>query len=140
MAKKAVTFLSGWSRYNVGETAAFEEAQADNLIALKKAKLAKNQPQEVSAPLAVDLDDRQAEAFKVARAQIASAARDVADRESALDVREADLDAREAALTEREKGAGIGDDSGKAESEAVEKGADDGKPGEKAAGLPKQGR
>lgn len=154
MAKKAITFLSGWSRYNAGETAAFEAKQADDLINRGIAKLATTQPKPDTVTVSLHIDPRETEAFKEASAEIVRAAQKAQDREAALDRREADLaaratalDEREAALADREKAleALAAVEREKPDETATDKSAEAAQEKQpesaaKSAGLPKQGR
>lgn len=154
MAKKAITFLAGWSRYNAGETAAFEAKQADDLINQGIAKLAPTQPTPDIMTVSLGIDPRETEAFKEASAEIVRAAQEVRDGEAALGRREADLaaratalDEREAALADREKAL---EASAPVEREKPDDTANDKdagatqerqpEPAAKSTGLPKQGR
>lgn len=138
MAKKAVTFVTGWSRYNPGETAAFDQAQADDLIKQKKAVLASDQPKAEDQTLTVNFDFRETAAFKEASAEIERAATELAERSSELDRREAGLAERENALAVREHAAETGE--GKGEGAADKPVDDKANPAAKPSGLPKQGR
>lgn len=160
MAKKAITFLSGWSRYNAGETAAFEAKQADNLINQGIAKLATTQPKPDAVTVSLGIDPRETEAFKEAMAEIARVGQEVQDRDAALDQREADLVARATALDEREADLAareavlVDREKAAAEQLAASEKPDDTatdrdagaaqekqpEPVAKSAGLPKQGR
>lgn len=133
MAKKAIKFQRGWSRYNAGETAAFDAAQADDLIKQGIAVLAKVQPKEDVVTVSLNIDPRDTDAFKEATAEIARAAQEVQDRAAELDKREASLADREALLAAAAL-AGEGD----APERSAE--ADQGKAVAKPAALPKQGR
>lgn len=138
MAKKAVTFVTGWSRYNPGETAAFDLAQADGLIKQKKAVVAADQPKTEDQTLTINFDFRDTAAFKEASAEIERAATELAERSNELDRREAGLDERENALVERERAAETEVSEGEG---AAGKPADDkANPAAKPSGLPKQGR
>lgn len=160
MAKKAITFQSGWSRYNAGETAAFEARQADDLVKQGIAVLATTQPKPDTITVSLGIDPRETEAFKEAIAEIARAGREVQDRAASLDQREADLvaraaaldgreaelAAREAALVDREKAAAVPPAEGEKPAGAeTDKPADQdaekqSEPAAKSTGLPKQGR
>lgn len=154
MAKKAITFVTAWSRYNAGETAAFDPDQADDLIAKKKAVLAKDQPKSVVKEVSISLNVRDNPEVNAVMAQIEAQASGLAQLSEDLDARQADLDARaasldamaadlaarEAALSEREarrvveKGDDAsGTDAGAAPEDTQEAPA-------KAPALPKQGR
>ena len=138
MAKKAIKFQRGWSRYNAGETAAFDAAQADDLIKQGIAVLAKVQPKEEVVTVSLNIDPRETDAFKEATAEIARAAQEVQDRAAELDKREASLADREAQLAAAEKAVDALDGEGDAPQRSAE--ADQGKAVAKPAGLPKQGR
>lgn len=138
MAKKAVTFVTGWSRYNPGETAAFDQAQADDLIKQKKAVLAADQPVAAGQVDAAAVDFRDTAAFKEASAKIERAATELAERSNELDRREAGLAEREDAIVKRERAAETDVSEGEV---SADKPADDkANPAAKPSGLPKQGR
>lgn len=143
MAKKAVTFVTGWSRYNPGETAAFDQAQADDLIKQKKAVLAADQPVAAGQVDAEAVDFRDTAAFKEASAEIERAATEraateLAERSNELDRREAWLAEREDAIVKRERAAETDVSEGEV---SADKPADDkANPAAKPSGLPKQGR
>lgn len=138
MAKKAVTFVTGWSRYNPGDTAAFEQVQADDLIRQKKAVVAADQPRAAGQVDGAAVDLRDTAAFKEASAEIERAATELAERSSELDRREAGLAERENALAVREHAAETGE--GKGEGAADKPVDDKANPAAKPSGLPKQGR
>lgn len=139
MAKKAITFLAGWSRYNAGETAAFDEDQADALIKGRKAILAKKQPPEAGdqVTLALKVDVRETDDYKDAMAEIMEQAEGLAKLSAELDERAAALDDREAKLAAAAEKAAAGAAPVADDKPAAKSPAD---AADKPAGLPKQGR
>ncbi|MEQ3679219.1 hypothetical protein [Pseudophaeobacter sp.] len=122
MARHIVKFLAGYSRYNKGETAAFDEEKAKQLCAGKSpvaemvgpVKETSSLSQSVAAVIGsmstedIDLLDREREELTLAGKNIADQLASLDRREqelaagvSGLEDRERDLAARELALTER---------------------------------------
>lgn len=111
MTRIIVKFLAGYSRYNKGETAAFDEEKAKQLCAGEPPIAQVVGP--VKQPTAmtsadIDLLDREREELTLAGKNIADQLASVDRREqelaagvSGLEDRERDLAARELALTER---------------------------------------
>ncbi|MFN3312929.1 MAG: hypothetical protein ACK46Q_05635 [Hyphomonas sp.] len=104
MAKTAVTFLRGWSRYNTGDVAAFESDQAKGLTDAGIAALAPPKKSTKAAPemLSINLDLRDSPAFKDVQDEIRRTVARLADQEAALEARAASLDDRAAELAGRE--------------------------------------
>jgi hypothetical protein len=112
MTRIIVKFLAGYSRYNKGETAAFDEEKAKQLCAGKPpiAEMVGRVKQPTAMTSAdIDLLDREREELTLAGKNIAVQLASVDRREqelaagvSGLEDREWDLAARELALTERE--------------------------------------
>lgn len=152
MAKKAITFKTAWSRYNAGETAAFDAKQADDLIANKKAVLAKDQPKSEIIHIDLSVNVRDSAEFKEIEADFERRANGLAQLSEDLDARQVDLDARaaeldakaadlaarEAGLAEREASAAPSKADEAPAPDAVAKAAPEA--AGKAPALPKQGR
>lgn len=137
---KAVKFRKSWNKYNAGETAGFEDDQAEALVKAGIAALVgpvSSLPDTAVVQAMADVQ-RVAQREQVRLAQIAV---EQDGRAEALARQEADLAAREAALAARlaELQAAM-----PAEPEAEDTGADGGEDApeeaEDAGGLPKQGR
>ncbi|WP_406735886.1 hypothetical protein [Thioclava sp. GXIMD4215] len=131
MAKVAVTFLRGWSRYNANETAGFDADQAQELVDAGIAKWAPAKAKTGAGLVATSAAD--ADAYK-------KAMKAVEDEAKRLEAVSADLEAREAALIAREEALASGtvtDADGVVKEVAADEKtvADDG-----AASLPKQGK
>lgn len=132
---KSVKFCKGWNKYNAGETAGFEDDQADALVKAGIAALVGA----VSAAADTAVVQAMADVQRVAQREhlrLAQIATEQDGRAEALERQAADLAAREAALAERlAEGAGAGGDpAGDAAAPDIEKAEED------ASGLPKQGR
>lgn len=137
---KVVRFRKSWNKYNAGETAGFEDDQAEALVKAGIAALVgpvSPLPDTAVVQAMADVQ-RVAQREQVRLAQIAV---EQDGRAEALARQEADLAAREAALAARfaELQAAM-----PAEPEAEDTGADGGEDApegaEDAGGLPKQGR
>lgn len=98
MTRVLVQFLTGYSRYNKGETAGFEKAKAEQLCS-GKAPVARlvGPVKRASAQAATDVDLLERDGQELAQANA-----NLADQLVDLDQRERNLAVREAALTERE--------------------------------------
>lgn len=114
MARKLVEFTQGYSRYNKGETAAFDADFAKKLTE-GKGKVGKMigdvaEPVEGNISMPAAANAKQAQTMiDNAKAELQAGATDLSERESALhdsqielNIREADLVEREADLTSRE--------------------------------------
>lgn len=114
MARKLVEFTQGYSRYNKGETAAFDAGFAKKLTE-GKGKVGKMigdvaEPVEGNISMPAGANAKQAQTMiDNAKAELQAGATDLSKRESALhdsqielNIREADLVEREADLTSRE--------------------------------------
>lgn len=137
---KVVKFRKSWNKYNAGETAGFEDDQAEALVKAGIAALVGP----VSALPDTAVVQAMADVQRVAQREqvrLAQIAVEQDGRAEALARQEADLAAREAALAARfaELQAAM-----PAEPEAEDTGADGGEDApeeaEDAGGLPKQGR
>lgn len=145
MTRVLVKFLTGYSRYNKGETAGFDKAKAEQLCSGKAPVARLVGPVKQAAVVTsedIDLLDRERQELALAGLNMADQLASVERRErdlaiglSGLDTREQDLVAREAALIERELQAAL--DAG---GEQIEQVDSDPGPKEKAPGAPpKQG-
>lgn len=143
MAKVLVKFRTGYSRYNKGETAAFEAAKAEQLCAGENPVAQVVGPVKEAAVLASDDIDL----LELEREEITQAGQNLADQLAEVEARERGLEAREAALTEREKAIETAANSGAAKEPAAKSESQPAAPVEdvseakdKAAGAPpKQG-
>lgn len=115
MARKLVKFLKGYSRYNKGETAGFDEAKAKALEADKVAVIVGDVKEPVVAGMpalafkgdgAATVAEREAAETRMAEMARALSDRDneLSEKEAALAAKEAELNAREGALTASDKG------------------------------------
>lgn len=103
MAKVALKFTRGWSRYNAGETAAFDEDQANELIKAGLAVKSTKQPPKADLTLSIDVPDvRKSESFKKAVAELKEEDARLRNLASELDARAEELDEREVDLVARE--------------------------------------
>lgn len=144
---KAVKFRKSWNKYNAGETAGFEDDQAEALVKAGIAALVGP----VSALPDTAVVQAMADVQRVAQREqvrLAQIAVEQDGRAEALARQEADLAAREAALAAREAALAARfaelQEAMPAEPEAEDTGADGGEDApeeaEDAGGLPKQGR
>jgi uncharacterized protein (DUF3084 family) len=99
MAKVLVKFRTGYSRYNKGETAAFEAAKAEQLCAGKNPVALVVGP--VKGP--TTLASEEIDLLDFERKEIAQAGQNLAEQLAEIEAREQGLEARETALAEREK-------------------------------------
>ena len=132
---KVVKFRKGWNKYNAGETAGFEDDQADALVKAGIAALVGG----VSAAPDTAVTQAMADVQRVAQREqvrLAQITADLDSRAEALDRREAEIAAREAAAA-----AALAEAAAAApatpEAEAAEEAP---QAEEDAGGLPKQGR
>ncbi|MEP1327131.1 hypothetical protein [Pseudophaeobacter sp.] len=143
MARVLVKFRAGYSRYNKGETAAFDEAKAKQLCAGENPVAQVAGPVKAAAVLASDDIDL----LDLEREEIAQAEQNLAEQLAEVEAREWGLEAREAALTEREKAIETAANSGavkepaaKVEDQPAAKVEDAAEAKDKAPGAPpKQG-
>lgn len=135
---KSVKFHKGWNKYNAGETAGFEDDQADVLVKAGIAVLggAISVGPDTAVTQAMADVQRLAQREHVRLAQIAT---EQDGRAEALAQREDDLAAREAAFAARlaEVEAAVAAEPPAPEGEDATSKAD---AGEDVGGLPKQGR
>lgn len=147
MTRVLVKFLTGYSRYNKGETAGFDKAKAEQLCSGKAPVARLVGPVKQAAVVTsedIDLLDRERQELALAGLNMADQLASVERRErdlaiglSGLDTREQDLVAREVALIERERELQAALDAG---GEQIEQVDSDPGPKEKAPGAPpKQG-
>jgi hypothetical protein len=133
MTRVLVQFLTGYSRYNKGETAGFDKAKAEQLCSGKAPVARLVGPVKQAAVVTsedIDLLDRE-------RQELALAGLNMADQLASVERRERDLVAREVALIERERELQAALDAG---GEQIEQVDSDPGPKEKAPGAPpKQG-
>jgi hypothetical protein len=133
MTRVLVQFLTGYSRYNKGETAGFDKAKAEQLCSGKAPVARLVGPVKQAAVVTsedIDLLDRE-------RQELALAGLNMADQLASVERREQDLVAREVALIERERELQAALDAG---GEQIEQVDSDPGPKEKAPGAPpKQG-
>lgn len=137
---KAVKFRKSWNKYNAGETAGFEDDQAEALVKAGIAALVGP----VSALPDTAVVQAMADVQRVAQREqvrLAQIAVEQDGRAEALARQEADLAAREAALAARfaELQAAMPAEP-EAEDTVVDGGEDAPEEAEDAGGLPKQGR
>lgn len=140
MAKVALRFKRGWSRYNAGDVAAFDEKQAQEL---KDAGVAKDAPPKPPREITVDLNvlpntmHAEVKALNDQANRLSEMETEISDRARALAAREAEIERREAALerAESERGGADPDPDGAEKSAAEDKPAASGK-----SAPPKQGR
>jgi hypothetical protein len=107
MARKLVKFTQGYSRYNKGDTAAFEADVAKSLCEGKNkvAKLIGDAAEPVDVLVSSQIGDGASQARAMLdgfKSELQAGAEDLSKREAALVSREADLDNREADLEARE--------------------------------------
>lgn len=148
MKKVAVEFKRSWSRYNPGEVAGFDEAQADELVKAGHAVRAGKQPMPKMEKLTVDLGDiRESDAFKDAMSEIQSEWQKLEEERDRLDDEAKRLDLVREELDKKIDASDPGDfgvvDAKGATEPAKEPGAEAVEPAAKnvgKAGLPKQGR
>jgi hypothetical protein len=143
MAKVLVKFRTGYSRYNKGETAAFEAAKAEQLCAGKNPVALVVGP--VKGP--TTLASEEIDLLDFERKEIAQAGQNLAEQLAEIEAREQGVEAREAALAEREKAIETAANPDAAKEPAVKSGSEPAAPVEgvaevkdKAPGAPpKQG-
>lgn len=131
---KAVKFRKGWNKYNAGETAGFEDDQADALVAAGIAALVGG----VSAAPDTAVTQAMADVQRVAQREqvrLAQITADLDSRAEALDRREAEIAAREAAAAALAEAAAAAPATPEAEAAEEAPQAE-----EDAGGLPKRGR
>lgn len=138
--KVAVQFVKAWSRYNTGDVAAFEAAQAEGLISTKIARKHKQQPKTAIESITLDIKVEELPGAQEAVAAMEQAGQELDRRAAEQDARRADLDRREAALDQREallQASLSAPASAAAEDGAADKGEAEARP---KGGLPKQGK
>lgn len=139
MAKVALKFKRGWSRYNAGDVAAFDEKQAQEL---KDAGVAKDAPPRPPREITADLNalpgamHAEVKALSDRADRLSEMEAEISDRARALAAREAEIDRREAALERAESERGGADP----DPDGAEKSAAEDKPASGKSALPKQGR
>lgn len=143
MAKVALKFKRGWSRYNKDEIAVFDEGQAGDLIKAGLAVKSTKQPPKADLTLSIDIPDvRKSESFKKAVAELKEEdarlrklAGELDDRAEALDEREAELVARESEAAGSASGAAGATEPQAGKNPEASKSTNDAAKGN----LPKQG-
>ncbi|SNT76718.1 hypothetical protein [Paracoccus seriniphilus] len=144
MKRVAIEFTRGWSRYNPGEIAAFDEAQAVELEKSGFAKRAKKQPAPKLEKLTLEIGDiRDTDAFKEALGEIEREWQRLEEERARLLAEEKRLEGVRAELDQRIDASDPGDFGVVDDKDTAQDGAEPAEPEVKRpakGGLPKQGR
>ncbi|MDB6177931.1 hypothetical protein PAF17_10505 [Paracoccus sp. Z330] len=148
MKKVAVEFKRSWSRYNPGEVAGFDEAQADELVKAGHAVRAGKQPMPKMEKLTIAVGDiRETDAFKDAMSEIQGEWQKLEERANQVEAEEKRLEGVRAQLDLQIDASDPGDfcvvdakDSGDPDNQPDTAAGEPEAKRSGKGGLPKQGR